>query len=82
MRFRVRRDWVELWRGEHCSATFDRDRLRAWLNAMPSEPYEVDDVVLSVERSLDPDGDVAISLMDVRQWVLAPLTVAVLRKRV
>lgn len=78
--FRVRLDTVEVWYGEHCSAVFDRDRLRAWLQS-PWRWVAEGEVVLSVDPRSAGDR-IAITLMDVAAWTLSPKELAALRVRV
>jgi hypothetical protein len=79
--FRMRLDTVEVWHHEHCSGVFDREALRSWLGH-PGEPLIVDEVALSVDRTVDRDGRVAISLPDVVAWTLCPSTFLTLRSKV
>ncbi len=79
--FRFRMDTVEVWFREHLNGVLDRDVLREWL-AQPGKPLVVDEVALSVDRMVDHNGRVALSLPDVMGWTLAPETLAELRSRV
>jgi hypothetical protein len=74
-------DTVEVWHHKRCAAVFDRELLRFWL-AQPDAPLEVDEVVFSLDRAVDQDGRVAISLLDVVCWTFSPVTLKSLRKRV
>jgi hypothetical protein len=78
--FRVRFDAVEVWHWNHRCAVFDRWKLGQWL-ALPGAPMKVDQAALSVDRMVDRDGRVALSLPDVRAWTLAPAELADLRHR-
>ena len=69
--FRVRLDMVEVWHREHCAGVFDRDALRAWL-IDPAKPLSADEVELSLDRWVDQDGRVAITMADVSEWTLSP----------
>jgi hypothetical protein len=71
--FRIRLDSVEVWHHHHCSGVFDRDGLRFWLED-PGNPLIVDEVTFSLDRAVDQDGRVAISLPDVAVWTLCPST--------
>jgi hypothetical protein len=79
--FRLRLETVEVWSQEHCNAVMDRDLLRQWLSD-PGKPLVVDEVALSVDRMVDHDGRVALSLPDVMAWTLSPDVLANLRGRV
>jgi hypothetical protein len=78
--FRVRLDSVEVWHHDHCSGVFDREGLRCWLG-QPHEPLVVDEVAFSLDRNVDQDGRVAISLPDVLVWTLSPSTLLCLRSK-
>jgi hypothetical protein len=71
--FRVRLDSVEVRHHHHCSGVFDRDGLRFWLED-PGKPLIVGEVTFSLDRVVDQDGRVAISLPDVAVWTLCPST--------
>ena len=77
---RVRPETVEIWRGAHCSGVFDREYLRGWLDT-PDSAVRVDEVTFSVDRLVDTDGRVAISMADISGWTLSPQTLADLRRR-
>jgi hypothetical protein len=77
---RVQPDTVEIWRGTHCSGVFDRTHLRGWLDT-PESAVRVDEVTFSVDRLVDRDGRVAISMADISGWTLSPQTLADLRRR-
>jgi len=79
--FRIRMDTVEVWHHDHCSGVFDREELRSWL-AHPFKPLVVDEVAFSLDRMVDHNGRVALSLPDVMAWTLSPLTLANLQDRV
>jgi hypothetical protein len=79
--FRIRPDTgttVEVWHHGGLRAVLDRAVLRDWL-AEPGPPLVVNDVVLSLDRMVDSDGRVALSLPDVVVWTLAPTVLAGLR---
>lgn len=80
--FRFRLDFVEVWSREHLCAAIDRDLLRAWLSEQPRKPLALDEVALSMDRMVDHQGRVAISLPDVRAWTLSPVDLVNLRDRV
>ena len=82
IRFRVRLDVVEVWRGEHSCAVIDRERLREWLRAMPDAVFEADEIQLSVDRCVDYGGRVAFSMPDVTAWTLSPVAESLLRDRI
>jgi hypothetical protein len=81
LEFRVRSDTVELWHREHLAAVFDRDVLGAWLRE-PGNPMVVDEATLTVDRQVDCDGRVAVSLPEVNAWVLSPAEEDALCRRV
>lgn len=78
--FRIRMDTVEVWYGDHCSAVFDRERLRIWLMS-PRRWVAEGEVVLSVDPR-SAGHRIAISLLDVEAWTLSPKELAALRVRV
>jgi hypothetical protein len=78
--FRFRFDWVEVWHHDHCAAVLDRETLREWL-AGPDDPLSVDELTLSLDRLVDRDGRIAITLPDVTEWTLSPDLEADLRRR-
>jgi hypothetical protein len=78
--FRIRRDFVEIWHEARCAGIFDKDALRSWLTE-PGEPFMADEVMFSVDRNVDREGRVAVSLPNVRAWTLAPVALDVLRAR-
>jgi hypothetical protein len=78
--FRVRFDAVEVWHWNHRCAVFNRWKLGQWL-ALPGAPMVVDQTALSLDRMVDRDGRVALSLPDVLAWTLAPTELADLRQR-
>jgi len=69
--FRVRDATVQVWRGATCSATIDREDLRAWL-AKPQDSFSVDDITFSHDRKVDRSGRVAITMPDITDWTLTP----------
>lgn len=70
--FRIRAETVEIWHHGRCSGVLDRFLLRSWL-AAPDRPIVVDEVAFSLDRMVDSDGRVALSLPDVLVWTLAPV---------
>ena len=78
--FRVRLDTVEIWHHEHLSAVLDRQILRAWLSD-PWDLFVVDEVRLSLDRSVDPLRRYALSLPDVGMWPFSPNVLASLWER-
>jgi hypothetical protein len=72
---------VEVWFQQRCRAVLNRRLLRSWL-AEPQAPLVVDEVGFSVDRMVDHQGRVALSLPDVLVWTLAPEALAGLRRRV
>lgn len=82
IRFHMRSDLVEVWANDRNLAVFDREALRAWLNEQAPEVLTVDDVTMSVDRSVDRDGRVAVTVSDVDRWTLSPSDQARLLDRV
>jgi hypothetical protein len=86
--FRVRLDTVDMWIGNHhCSGVFVRETLQRWL-ADPVGRLVADEVELSLDRSVDREGRVALTLVDaatnlpdVAAWTLSPGELLDLRKR-
>jgi len=79
--FRVRSGAVEVWHWNQRCAVFDRWKLGRWL-ARPSDPLVDDRAALSVDRMVDRNGRIAVSLPDVLAWTLAPTQLAVLKNLV
>jgi len=79
--FRFQFNSVEVWHAKHCGGVFDRDVLQAWLTT-PREPLVVDEVAFSLDRMVDHDGRVALSLPDVMFWTLSPCALADLLQRI
>ena len=79
--FRVRSGAVEVWHWNQRCAVFDRWKLGRWL-ARPSAPLVDDRAALSVDRMVDRNGRIAVSLPDVLAWTLAPTQLAVLKNLV
>jgi hypothetical protein len=79
---RIRSETVEIWHHDCCIAVFDRRALRTWLAEPLPEPLMAGEVTFSLDRSVDSDGRVAVSLPDVLVWTLAPAALDVLRRRV
>ena len=71
--FRFQADQVEVWHWGERAGRFDHARLDDWL-ADPVRPLMSESVVLSLDRSVDRDGRIAISLPDVQAWTLCPAT--------
>ena len=69
--FRIRADTVEVWHDKRLSAALDRPLLRDWL-ADPGAPLNVGEVAFSLDRMVDCDGRVALTLPDVLAWTLTP----------
>jgi hypothetical protein len=74
--FRFRMDTVEVWRGPHLGAVFDRVNLRAWLDERAA-PVSRDEVTLAIDRAVDVRGRVSISVAEglaaapVQEWTLS-----------
>lgn len=79
--FRVRRDWVELWHWEHCCAVLDREALHTWL-ARPGAALVVDEAAFTLDRMVEEQGRVALSLPDVLVWTLSDAELAALRRHI
>jgi hypothetical protein len=69
--FRVHSGAVEVWHWNQRCAVFDRWKLGRWL-AGPGTPLVCDRAALSVDRMVDRNGRIALSLPDVMAWTLAP----------
>jgi len=82
IRFRIRSDYVEVWSEQRCCGVYDRNMLRTWLIRRPSWPLVIGEVTFSVDRYVDCDGRVAISLPGVQAWTLSPDVDAKLRELV
>jgi hypothetical protein len=77
----LRQDRVEVWHHLRRVAEFDRPTLRRWL-AAPQGPLSDGEVVLSLDRLIDVEGRVAISLPDVQLWPFSPGELDILRRRI
>jgi hypothetical protein len=77
---RVGRETVEIWRQGTCQAIFDRGHLRAWL-CDPSDPIGMGEVTFTLDRYVDLDGRIAISMPDVSEWTLTNTTATQLRNK-
>jgi hypothetical protein len=69
--FLIRAETVDVLHHQRLSAVLDRRQLRAWL-ATPGRPLVVGEVAFSLDRMVDRDGRVALTLPDVLVWTLAP----------
>lgn len=78
--FRFKPGTVEVWRSAHCSGIFDCHVLQTWL-AAPKDPLVVDEVAFSLDRMVDHEGRIALSLPDLICWTLSPSSLASLLKR-
>jgi hypothetical protein len=78
---RLRPGSVEIWHHRALTAVLDRVTLRQWL-ARPGPPLAGEGVVFSLDRMVDEQGWVAISLPDVLVWALSPTELHTLRRRV
>jgi len=74
LEIRVKDQTVELWRGATCSAVFDRGHLRTWMDALndTTPPPACGDVHFHLDRQVDQDGRVAITMPDVNAWTFSP----------
>lgn len=83
LEIRVKDQTVELWRGATCHAVFDRGCLRAWMDALndTAPPPACGDVYFHLDRTVDQDGRVAITMPDVNAWTFSPRTHNDLRTR-
>ena len=77
---RIGTETVEIWRQGTCTAIFDRGHLRAWL-ADPSTPIGIGEVTFTLDRYVDLDGRIAITMPDVKEWTLTHQTTTQLRNR-
>jgi hypothetical protein len=80
VRFQFGPERVEIWHHDRCHGVFGRALLRQWLSA-PEATLVMDKVTFSLDRMVDRDGRVALSMPDVRQWTLSPTALAELQKR-
>jgi hypothetical protein len=80
---RVRCQTVEIWRGNRCHGVFDREELHAWIEKPDGAEESVrgNDVTFHLDRLIDVDGRVAISMPDVSGWTLSPQMLDDLRRR-
>jgi hypothetical protein len=76
-----RLDVVEIWHHRRKIGVLDRARLSAWL-AEPESPLELNMVALTLDRTVDRRGRVAITLPDVEAWTLSPASLAGLQSLV
>jgi hypothetical protein len=76
----IRNETVEIWRQGACKAIFDRGHLRAWM-ADPVDPIGMGDVTFTLDRYVDLEGRVAITMPDVMAWTLSHHTATQLRNR-
>jgi hypothetical protein len=84
---RPRLETVEVWRGSHLCAVFDRVDVRAWLDERRGA-LSRDEVTLTIDRVVDVQGRVALDIdagfgaAPVRAWTLSPSEEHALRERV
>ena len=83
LEIRVKDQTVELWRGTTCTAVFDREHLREWMDAMneTAPPPACGDVYFHLDRRVDQNGRVAITMPDVNAWTFSPRAYNDLRTR-
>jgi hypothetical protein len=77
-----REDTVEIWHHNERVGVFDRAALRSWFS--DRKPRWICDgaVIFSIDRMVDMDGRIAISLPDVQAWALSPAAMEEIRHRV
>jgi hypothetical protein len=74
---RCRLETVEVWRGPHLCAVFDRIDLRSWLDEGTGSVSR-DEATFAVDRAVDVRGRLSISIAatfgaaPVREWTLSP----------
>jgi hypothetical protein len=78
--FRFQSDSVEVWHAQRCRGVFDRGVLQAWLTT-PRNPLVANEVTFSLDRMVDYEGRVSLSLPGVTCWTLSPADLAGLVKR-
>jgi hypothetical protein len=69
--FRLRMDFLEVWRDDACLAVFDRDVLHDWL-ADPDGELGQDDVTFTIDHATGTGDRLMIRLPNVRRWALSP----------
>jgi hypothetical protein len=72
VRVRVGGAAVEVFHHGRRCGVFERKVLMAWITQLPGRPLVADEVAWSVDRWVDCDGRVAITLPDVMAWTLSP----------
>lgn len=78
---RVQPALVEIWHHSQRAAVFHRDQLRAWLKH-PDQPLAAGTAILSLslDRIIDQNGRIAITLPDVIVWALSPTEIHTLQR--
>jgi hypothetical protein len=79
--FQLQRDLVEVMADAELLGVFDRGRLRTWLRK-PLGELAQGQVRLGLDRMVDQDGRIALTLPFVRDWTLSPVEAANLKDRV
>ena len=79
--FRFQTHCMEVWQSAHRCGVFDRSALQNWL-ASPTKPMVVGEAAFSLDRRVDQDGRVAVSLPDVLCWTLSPAALDRLKKQI
>jgi hypothetical protein len=77
----IRPEQVEIRHHLRPVAVFERATLRDWL-AAPERPLAAGEAIFTLDRMIDVDGRVAISLPDVQVWPLSPRDLETLRRRI
>ena len=77
--FRIRVATLEVWHHQLMIGGFDRRKLAAWFD----EPFQLltgGAVTFGLDRALDIRGDIALTLPDLRDWVLNPTVLSTLQR--
>ena len=78
---RVMRDFLEVWHHNQLAGSIDREVLAGWM-ADPSVPeLSNGEVTLGIDRLVDVDGRLSITLPDVDAWALSPTEQQSLERR-
>jgi hypothetical protein len=80
--FRVFEQIVEIWYRQRVAGAFLRQDLRGWLAGPGPDPLASRSVILSLDRTVDTCGRVAVSLPDVDRWTIDPHAWEELRRQV
>ena len=73
-------EWVEIWHTGMVVGTFRSNTLSGWLADPTPQPLQSFSTSFSLDRTVDRNGRVAITLPEVALWTLAPETLADIRR--